>query len=761
MRNSRFIIISVINCFIVLNFSLAKTIDFYVAIDGNDKNDGTKKTPFATLEKARDSIRQIKEEKTFFADRVTVWIREGEYVVDKTFELNEKDSGNENCPIKYSSYKKEKVSILGGQKIDPKAFKIVIDPNILRRIPVETQGKLFQADLKRMGITNYGQHRQFGHALSVVEAPMELFFNDKVMPLARYPNKGGILIGKIIDTGSIPRDRDYSERGGVFEYTDIRHERWVDAKDIWFQGEFKWGFADDKIKVEWIDPIKKQVKLASPHMYGIDTGTAFRKYTALNLLEEIDEPGEWYIERDKGILFFWPPESLDKVKIKVSILEEPIIAMEGASYVNLNNITVEIGRGIGIYIERCDHVLIAGCTVRNVGTSGIFMGQGSKQTFPHITHDDYEGIPISRHIGNLQGQLYTDVIWDRKAGNNNGIMSCDIYDTGCGGIYLSGGSKKELIAGHNYVQNCRIHDYNRRNKFLWAGINVDGCGNLVANNEIYNSDFQGIYVHGNEHIFEYNNIHHVALDSDDTSAWYLGRDPSDRGNIIRYNFFHHVGRLDRMVMGVYFDDATCGVTVHGNVFYKMQTNHGVVFSNSGHDLVVHNNIFADCGGAAVELNSMWYNWANNKTEIDELFGLYEKRLTRLIDIKRPPYSIRYPVLIDWLDAADDVNCTYNEPKYNGAVRIGMRPRRNLMKNNLIYKCPQKLKITGQFGQFEEKDNFVIEKDPGFVDETKLNFQLKEDSVIYKRIPNFQKIPFEKIGLYKDEYRSSNLKHVQF
>jgi hypothetical protein len=370
------------------------------------------------------------------------------------------------------------------------------------------------------------------------------------------------------------------------------------------------------------------------------------------------------------------------------------------------------------------------------------MGQGARQTFPHITHDDYEGVPVSREIGNLQGHIYKYTTWDRKAGKNHGVVSCDVYNTGCGGIYLSGGSKKDLVPGNCYVENCRIHDYQRRNKFLWAGINVDGCGNRIAHNEIFNTDFQGIYAHGNDHIYEYNLIHHVALDSDDTSAWYLGRDPSDRGNVIRYNFFHHVGRPDRMVMGVYCDDATCGVTVYGNVFYKTAT-HGSVFSNAGHDIIVRNNVFVDTMGPAVWLNS-W--WRMAPSEVPEFFGengIYRRRLTELLDIKKPPYSTRYPELSDWMDPIED-----------GKAYVGMLPRRNLMENNVIVNSPGKLRLDGERAQFEDRNNFETNDDPGFIDAANMNFQLRKDSVVYKKLPGFKKIPFERIGLYRDKYRKT-------
>ncbi len=733
-------IFDVLKCFpLVLLAATASATEFYVAPDGNDANPGTQSAPFASLNAARDAARAAKREGS---EAATVFLRGGDYFLERTFELNERDSGSEQQPTVYRAFEDETVRISGGRVIAPSAFAPVTDADVLRRIPEEAHGHVVQADLKALGITNYGEHKQYGHALPVVPAPLELFFNDDVMPLAHYPNSGSIPIGKVIDPGSVPRVRDYVNiRGGTFEYTDDRHARWAGVDDVWLQGTFHYGFADDKIKVEWIHPDTRQVKLATPHMYGLASGRPFQSYVALNLLEELDSPGEWYLDRKTGMLYFWPPSDIASARITVSILEAPMVAMEGVSHVTLEGLTFETARGMGIYIERGEGNLVAGCTLRNLGTMGVFMGQGARQTFPHITHDDYEGVPVSREIGNLQGHIYKYTTWDRKAGSKHGVAGCDVYNTGCGGIYLSGGSKKDLVPGNSFVDNCRIHDYQRRNKFLWAGVNVDGCGNRVSHCEIYNTDFQGIYAHGNDHVYEYNYIHDVALDSDDTSAWYLGRDPSDRGNVIRYNFFHHVGRSDRMVMGVYCDDATCGVTVYSNVFYKTAT-HGSVFSNAGHDIVVRNNIFVETQGPAVWLNS-W--WRMDTSEIDEFFGangIYRRRLTELLDIKKPPYSERYPELSDWMDPTGD-----------GRSYVGMLPRRNVMECNVVVKCPGALRMDGEGAQFDQRDTFETNEDPGFVDATKLNFQLREDSPVFAKLPGFKKIPFEQIGLYRDKYRN--------
>jgi parallel beta-helix repeat protein len=720
--------------------------DIYVTADGNDSNSGTREHPVATLEAARDLIRQYKAVKVLPKGGITVWIGKGQYDQQNAFILNENDSGEPDAPIVWRAIPNEKVSVTGGQSIPSEKFKKVTNKAILKRLSERATKNVLQVNLNELGITDIGQITQYGHAMSVTPAPIEVFLEDKAMTLARYPNEGYIKIGNVIDQGSVPRNRDYSDRGGVFEYTDRRHDKWAGQEDVWFQGTFMYGFADDNILVESIDVKKKQVKLAKPSLYGVGSERDFRHYVAYNILEELDSPGEWYVDKKSGMLYFWPPADFEGKSIIVSILEDPIISLEGASYVTIRDLTIEAGRGIGVYMERGTNNLIAGCTVRNVGTSGIFMGQGAKQTFPFVTHDDYEGVPISRRIGNLQGHIYKYTNWDRKAGSNHGILSCDVYNTGSGGIYLSGGSKSKLIPGNNYVENCKVHDYNRRNKFLWSGINIDGCGNRISHCEIFNSEWQGIYVHGNEHLFEYNNIHHVTLNSDDTSPWYIGRDPSDRGNIIRYNYFHHCGNPDRMNMGIYCDDSSTDVLVFGNVFYKMNTKHGVLFTNSGWDLRMKNNIIIEPISYTAEISAHYYTWysGGGPTMFGEN-GLLRRRLLENVNIYQSPYSDRYPELM-----------TYLRPIIEGKEWEGMRSRRNVLSGNLIVGGPEDPLhlVGGEHAQCEYVNNYRTDNDPSFVDFQNENFNLQPESEVFDKIQGFEPLPFDKMGLYIDQYRQN-------
>jgi hypothetical protein len=53
-----------------------------------------------------------------------------------------------------------------------------------------------------------------------------------------------------------------------------------------------------------------------------------------------------------------------------------------------------------------------------------------------------------------------------------------------------------------------------------------------------------------------------------------------------------------------------------------------------------------------------------------------------------------------------------------------------------------------------RHNWATRRDPGFVDAAHNNFQLRNNSIAFRKLPGFAKIPFAEIGLYPDEYRKT-------
>ncbi len=703
---------------------------FYVSVDGADSGDGTKQEPFRTLERARAAVRQAKRKQADLS--AIVYLRDGVYERSRTFELNEQDGGSVHAPVIWRAYPGEEVTILGGRRIDAGLVKPVRDNSILKRI-VEpaARGKIMQVDLTSMGIVDYGRLRARGFRRPYIPAHMELFIDDHAMRLAQWPNPGEprVPIGKVLDRGSIPRTGDFTNRGGLFHYETDRPQHWTQADDVWISGFFNHGYADDTVKIRRFDFENKTMETVQPHMYGYNSGKEWNRWVALNLLEEIDQPGEYYCDVKTGALYFYPQPSFNPETsvLSVSVLEAPLLALEGARFIHVEGITFECTRGMGIYIERGENNRITGCTLRNMGMVGVCIGQGTED-LEHYAHEG-TAAPASRRLGNWHEHIYQNTVFDRQGGRGHGIVSCDIYNLGAGGIHLGGGDRATLRAADNFVRNCDIHDYNRLGRSYKAGVNVDGVGNRVEHCRIHSAPACAFYVHGNEHVFQYNEVHDVMLDGDDMGAFYLGRDPSEFGNIIRHNFFHHIGRTPQThrTWCIYYDDMACGSQAIGNVFYNAGKSAAFLVGGGKYN-VTRNNIFIN-SDLAIQMGNRGQGWAKNNLIKG---GLFEQRTLQAVDITQPPYSERYPQLANY----------WND---NPAVPA------NPIERNLLVNCGKVTSARPEWGPFQ--NNWSTDHDPGFTNMAAGDFTLKEDSSVYRKISGFEPVPFAKMGLYTDSWRT--------
>ena len=692
--------------------SHAPAVEFYVSPTGDDGNDGTGAKPFKTLEAARDAVRKAKG-----AGGATVYLVGGRHFRTRSFELDARDSGSAAAPVVYKAPAGRPVALDGGKIIPPSACKPVTDKAVTSRLVAEARDKVRRIDLKALGITHYGTLGPRGFARDYIPAPLELFINSRAQQVARWPNAGQphVPLGKVVDAGSVPRKSDFTFRGGVFEAGVDRVRRWTKAKNLYVSGIFNYGFADDTIPVRRIDAKARTIHLAYPHLYGL-ARRGFTTWYALNLIEEIDSPGEFCVDGESGVLYFYPPCDLGGAQIQISLLARPMVVLAGASHVHFEGLVFENSRGTGIYIEGGKANLVAGCTLRNLGIVAVQIGQGASP-LPQGRHNAHGVLtpgtpwkPISRELGSFHNYIYAHTAWNRNGGTGHGVRSCTIHDTGAGGVVLGGGDRKTLTPAGNFVENCDIHHVNRWDRMYKTPVNIDGVGNRITHNHLHHCPGQAVLLHGNDHVIEYNRMNHVVTDMSDQAAIYMGRDPSESGNVIRHNFFHdiysyHAG--GHGTQAIFFDDCcTFGATVAGNVFYKTG-NTGVIKFHRGGASPIVNNIMIDCpipvqrkGDATAQVTAFM------KSEL----GL--TRLRKAVDITKPPYSTKYPLLVN--------------------IYTGKAPVTTPFERNYVVK--------GDMSQF--------------VNAKGLNFQLKEGSKVYADIPGFKRIPFEKIGLYLDAHRRS-------
>jgi hypothetical protein len=572
----------------------------YVATNGNDHWSGRLRTPnarhtdgpFRTLERARDAIRALQKAGNVSRGGIKVEIRGGVYELNRPLTLTSEDSGLPIAPIIYQASPGEAVRLVGGRVLS--GFVPVTDPAILARLDPAARDHVLQTDLHAQGITDI-EGVQSGAAWAVSQPGLELFFQDRPMTLARWPNKGFVKIAGTLGIDPTDIRGTGGDKVGKFVYEGDRPKRWAGEKDIWLHGYWFWDWADQREKVESIDTEKHTITLAKPyHSYGYRKG---QWYYAFNILSELDEPGEWYLDRDTSMLYFWPPAPLTSGKAVVSVLPA-LLTLDGASYVEFHGLTLEACRGTAITVRHGDGVKIAKCVIRNTGSWAVQI---------------------------------TDA-------GGSGVQGCDIYQTGDGGISLDGGDRKTLTPAGLYADNNHIHHYSRWNPVYKPGVMIGGVGQRVTHNLIDNAPHMAIGFGGNNHLIEFNEIHSVCYESNDAGAMYAGRNWTMRGTIIRYNYLHHINGFEaKGCVGVYLDDQYSGTRVEGNVFYKVTR---AAMIGGGRDCTIENNVFVDCV-PSTHVDARGLGWA-----ADGFAGL--KASLESLPYQQSPWSTQYPALVNIL-----------------------------------------------------------------------------------------------------------------
>ena len=147
-----------------------------------------------------------------------------------------------------------------------------------------------------------------------------------------------------------------------------------------------------------------------------------------------------------------------------------------------------------------------------------------------------------------------------------------------------------------------------------------------------------VIITGNDHLLEFNEVYHVAQETSDVGAFYMGRDWTERGIVIRWNYFHDLtGFGSNDVTAVYLDDMASGATLEGNLFVRAGCG---VLIGGGRDNIVQHNVFVDCK-PAVRIDARGLGWARPSTLRDG--GVLFRKLEE-VGYSSEPWASRYPAL---------------------------------------------------------------------------------------------------------------------
>ncbi len=515
-----------------------------------------------SLESVKNKVRRIITENTKKTE-VFVMLKGGEYN-EFNSSFTTLDSGNDNLKITYMGYD-GKVALKGSVKLENSYFEKITE-EIKNKLPQDAQDKVLKYDLSKSNLTSadyqlmnyYGYYSHRGYesiGIPYRSACGELFVDGKTMTVSRYPNSGYLYINELISDGE-------GIDGFCFRYEDERAERWTEASYAKLYGFWHSDYGDASVDLGEIDTENKTIKSVQPSALGVrerNNGNGGR-YVIYNLLEEIDAPGEYFINPDENVLYFYPPENFDENSVvSISVKGTDFISAENTENITFKNFSFSESRFPAFYLNNCRNIAFESCDIFS--------------------------------LNSIAGTIVS--------GKNNGILNCNIYDTD-GGIVLQGGDLETLEPTGNYIKNCEIYNFSRNNRTYNPAIKIQTVGCVVSNNKIYNAPHCAIWAVAPflDNIVEYNEVFNVVSDTQDAGAIYMGNNWHSRGNILRYNYVHDIGNGGNSIVGIYFDDAYSGGCAYGNILENVTNGYGVLIGG-GAENVVKNNIFINCVEASV------------------------------------------------------------------------------------------------------------------------------------------------------------------
>ena len=703
----------------------------FVSTVGDDSGDGSEEEPLRTLEKAIDVANEMRED----SDKlIEILLREGTYSVTNTIKII--NSQKDDSLLKISAYQDEKVTINAGVDIPLSAMNIADSDFTNAIIDKPNAGSVLQYNLKDAQIEDFGEISLRGHLISdEKEAQAELSLNGEVQKLAGWPN--GEYTGLIKPTDS----NEYGKRtksgianGCSFKVNYDRPSQWSKPEQAWLSGTIGPNYEFDYYPVSRFDSEEKRVYLSRGALEKYYTEPYYRFE---NVPEELDEPGEYYIDRQSGMLYFYPPEDAPKDSVLTITMSTPTLdvsrkapnsmfRIENSKNIVFENLIFKGGRGSAITGKNNSNIKFINCEINSFGENGI------------------------------RFDASTDIT----------ISDCKIHDVGQDGIlFVSCGNYQTLSPSNIVVSNNDIYNFARLERSYKTGIDFGyRCvGATAANNHIHNGPHAGMIFYGVNNDIYGNEFDHLVTEFSDMDALYCNNSsyPWERGNKIHNNYFHDIGKSSMNgrhqinVRAIRTDNRGCGLNIYENLFYNIgdggngNGNNGIgAITAEGTRNRIFNNLFVDCNEAY--FNTLQYK----EIETADDGTLYPDTIinssgvevantingAKVADLKKrmenylPVYGKQFPELYNYFYEHPNMSKT-NEFKNNMIINIAI-PLSNFngTQNEEGFRGSQML--TAASG------NYVSTSDPGFVSYDNGNLELSSSAtLLVEGLPKFEMSSF--------------------
>jgi hypothetical protein len=540
----------------------------FVSPSGNDLNPGTRERPFATLQRAQAEARQKHR---------NVFLRAGTYYLTSPLVFTAADSGSEKAPVVFRNYRNETAVISGGVKLENLDWRPFTNGIFETRVP---------ADLRTE----------------------EIFVNGQRQILARYPNfdpNAAYFNGFAADAISPERVARWGDPSGG--YFHAMHPA------LW--GDFTWRITGKDANGN---------ALLEGGWQNNRGAAAHREIRFVeNIFEELDAPGEWFLNSKTHTLYFYPPAGLDLKHATVEATRSrnlvefrgderhPVkwLTLRGLCFRQAARTVMDtrepllrsdwaIYRGGAVFFNGAEDCAIEDAVIDQVGGNGIFVNNYNRRVAVRGTHISSAGASGICFVGDPQAarsplfnynQVHRLEEIDRVPGPKGNNYPADCLVDNCL-IYLSGRVEKQTagveidLSRGITVRHCSIYDVPR------AGINIgDGCwgGHVIEFCDVFDT----VKETGDHGCFNsWGRDRYWRPNPEEVNAWIRQAPDLPKLDTIKPNILaNNRWRCDHG-WDIDLDD--------GSSFYIISNNlclHGGIKNREGFGRIVKNNIMVDGG----------------------------------------------------------------------------------------------------------------------------------------------------------------------
>ena len=523
-------------------------VNLYVSTAGKDTWSGTLASPNATktdgpkatILAAQSALRTLKARRNPAGTVYVVNVASGIYPVKSTLNF---DDGDATTQTIYRS------STAGGAVLDGSIAVsgwTLPSATLARRLNPKVKPYIVAVNLKKLGLTNFGtlpEAHWSGDSYDVPSSYNELYVNGARQTIARWPNTGYARV--TAGGGNTAFQADLSTCRAAANDPDLNIYS--------FALNLDWAFQSLPAAVNLKRNTVSLPKYGAALSWDSQAGGRF---FLRNSLEELDTPGEYYVDRASGTLLYYPKAGYLKSDVQISMNVGAMLNFDHARNTTFQGFVLRDGRGDATRIYGGDSIAFVGCSVTNMGG------------YAFRTYDT----------------------------TNLSVQSCTIKEMGEGGVRMDGaGDMVNLTPSNNVVQNCRIQGLGRLVPSYRPAVLLQGVGNSALHNEISDIPHEAIHIGGNNLTVEGNKISNVCWDCSDAGAIYASTATSaiNRGNVIRGNVISDVKNKIGTggIWGIYLDNRASGFEIQGNIVKNTDV---AMILNGGRDIHVRNNVILDC-----------------------------------------------------------------------------------------------------------------------------------------------------------------------